>query len=238
MIKPKPSYRTLTAILIALAGTLTLPMSTSKATVQPAVFEADLKNEQRIIGTYLKELFAFDKETVQLSKRARLVSADLEPVERKSHDLKSRLSEVQNAVREIVRKLKAANEWDDLDTRIAARLTDARDKSSFQQNGLKRLLEDASNNLTSHGSEIGAPVESLRKKLASRRVSPNSEVRIVQASYEAPVPFFGTGLKCLMANLQMGLTWRLNGTESEHNRNERICACSGGTAATCSSVTI
>jgi len=232
MIKARYIYLSMAAVIVAAASTVIPSMRVSTAKARPAVVEADLRNEQRIIATYLDDLFALDKEAGALGKRARLVSADLDPVERRSHDLKARLSEVQSAIREIVRKLKAANEWDDLDENIAARLTDARDKSFFQQNGLKKLLEDAANNLASHGSEIDAPIEGLRKKLSSRTLLPYADVQMVRASYEAPVPFFGTGMKCLMANLQLGLTWRLHGTESSRNQGQRLCACDSS-SATC-----
>src|SRR5439155_8905935 len=83
MIKARFIYLTMTAVIVASASTVIPSMHSSKAKVHPSVVEADLRNEQRIIGTYLDDLFALDKEAGALGKRARLVSADLEPVERK-----------------------------------------------------------------------------------------------------------------------------------------------------------
>ena len=225
MIKTRFSYWKLIAVVTLVAITQIPAMRTSTAKAQPSVAEADLRNEHRLIGKYLEDLFAYDKQTAELGKRAKLVAADLEPLDRKSRDLKDRLSGVQDAVREIVRKLKAAGEWDDLDGNLVARITNARDKSFFQQNSFKKFLEDASNGLTSHENEIIAPLDNLRKKLTSRTSLPYGEAQIVNAGYETPAPFFGAFGKCLMANIQLGLTWRLGGQESPKNQNQRLCFC-------------
>ena len=94
-----------------------------------------------------------------------MVSSDLDEVQNRSDDLKRRLSEVQNAVREIVRKLKAANEsltiWIQTYSRALQRPAT---KSYFQQNSFKKLLEDASNGLTSYGSDISTPLDGLRRR--------------------------------------------------------------------------
>src|ERR1051326_8448971 len=128
MIKSRFSYLKLAALIAAFAMTLGPYLRTSAGNRVSPVTGTDLSNEQRIIARYADDLAAYDKETQTLGKRARLVSSDLDGVQNRSEDLKRRLSEVQNAVREIVRKLKAANEFDDLDTSIVARITDARDK--------------------------------------------------------------------------------------------------------------
>jgi hypothetical protein len=211
--------------MIALLAVTQIPQlrpATVKA--QPPAAEADLRNEHRLITRYLEDLSAYDKQTAELGKRGRLVAADLEPVESRSRDLKARLSGVQNAIREIVKKLKASDEWADLDQNLVSRITNARDKSFFQQNSFKKFLEDGSNDLVSHDTEITAPLDSLRKKL-SRRTSFDGEAQFVNAAYIAPTPFFGAFGKCLMANIQLGLTWRLGGQESQKNQNQRLCYC-------------
>src|SRR5205823_12524571 len=117
----------------------------SKATNQPAAAGADLRNEERVIAKYYDDLIAYDRQTAELGKRARLVSSDLEAIQSRSDDLKRRLSEVENAVGDIVRKLKAANEWEGVDSSIASRLTDAKAKSFFQESSFRQLLEEGSN---------------------------------------------------------------------------------------------
>jgi hypothetical protein len=225
MIKARLSYLKVFAAvaLTAITQIPTTGASTTKS--QPSVAEADLRNEHRLIGKYLEDLLTYDKETAELGKRARLVQADIAPVERKSQDLKTRLSGIQDAVREIVKKLKDAGEWADLDKNLVARITNNRDKAFFQQNSFKKFLENASSELTSHDSEITAPLDGLRKKLASRNSPPYPEAQTINAAYETPAPFFGAFGKCLMANIQLGLTWRLGGQESPKNQNQRLCYC-------------
>ena len=236
MIKSRFSYLKLSALIAVFAVTLVPQLRTSAGSrVSPTVTGADLRNEQRVITRYVDDLVAYDKETQALGKRARLVSGDLDAVQNRSEDLKRRLSEVQNAVREIVRKLKAANEFDDLDTNIVSRITDARDKTFFQQNSFKKLLEDSSNGLTGYGSDISTPLDNLRRKVASRTFSPDGEVVIVRA-HHALAPFGRNGLQCALSNIQVGIVWRLGGAEDKAHQNTRICACYGG--ATCSGAAI
>lgn len=236
MIKSRFSYSKLSALLAVFAMTLVPYLRTSAVTrLSPIVTGADLGNEQRIIARYADDLVAYDKQTEALGKRARLVSSDLDEVQNRSDDLKRRLSEVQNAVREIVRKLKAANEFDDLDTNLVARITEARDKSYFQQNSFKKLLEDAANGLASYGSDISTPVDGLRRKVASRTFSPDGETVIVRA-HHAAAPFGKNGLQCMLSNIQVGIVWRMGGAEDKNHQNTRICACYGG--ATCSNSAI
>ncbi|HZM87364.1 MAG TPA: hypothetical protein VFF31_12635 [Blastocatellia bacterium] len=236
MIKSRFSHLKLAALIAVFAMTLVpYPRTAAGSRLSPIVTGADLGNEQRIIAKYADDLVAYDKQTQALGKRARLVSSDLDDVQNRSEDLKRRLSEVQNAVREIVRKLKAANEFDDLDANILTRITDARDKSYFQQNSFKKLLEDSSNGLTSYGADISTPLENLRRKTASRTFSPDSEAVIVRA-HHAAAPFFRNGLQCMLSNIQVGIVWRMGGAEDKAHQNTRICACQGG--ATCSGAAI
>jgi len=235
MIKSRFSHLKLSALIAVFAMTLVpYPRTSAGSRLSPIVTGADLGNEQRIIAKYAADLVAYDKQTQALGKRARLVSSDLDDVQNRSEDLKRRLSEVQNAVREVVRKLKAANEFDDLDTNIVARITDSRDKSYFQQNSFKKLLEDASNDLASYGSDVTTPVDNLRRKLTSRTASPSGDSLI--RAHHAAAPFFRNGLQCMLSNIQVGIVWRMGGTEDRAHQNTRICACYGG--ATCSGAAI
>ncbi len=234
------NYFKVAAVLVVCAVTLLPSQRESGATSLPAAapfVNADVANEKRVLAKFSDDLFAYEKECAQLGKRARLVSADLDPIQRRSDELKGRLSEVQSALREIVKKFKAANEWDDLDTRILSRLTDSRDKSFFEQNSFKKLLEDSANSLASYGSDVSVPLDNLRKKLASRPVSPNGDMQFVNAGYVAPAPYTRLGLACVMANIRLGIGWAVDGREEQGHQNARICACSGGTAATCTNAT-
>lgn len=218
MIKSRFSYLKLTAVVAVLAITVMAGGRPSTATTQPPLVatpaaDANLSNEERALAKYCDDLEAYDQEIAQLGAKATLVSADFDPLKRKSDDLKGRLSGLQNTVREIVRKLKAANEWDDLDKTTATKITDAKLKSFVEQNSFKQLLEESSNNLTSHGNEISIPLDKLRKKLTSRTFYPYGEgadLQIVLAVYEAPAPAQFINLRCSIAFLRLRLAIRLN----------------------------
>ena len=191
------NYWKLTAVVAVVAITLVPSVRPSTAKNQPprvaatAAASADLANEERVIAKYFDDLVAYQSECAKLGKLAVLEHIHINPVQLKSDDLKSRLSEVQNAIREVIRKLKAAKEWDDLDTSVAARITDGTSNTFFKQTSFKQLLEESSNNLTSHKNEISIPVDNLRKRLTSRTLSPygdGADFQIVRASYEAPAP--------------------------------------------------
>lgn len=231
MIKSGFSYLKLAAVVTALAMTLVPSMRTSTAKNAPApvantALGPDLANEERVIAKYFDDLIAYEKQAAEVGKRARLVCADLDSIQRQSDDLKGRLSGVQSAVGEIVKKLKAAHEWNDLDPSIAARITDASQRSFFQQSSFKQLLEGSSSDLSSHANEISLPVENLRKRLTSRTVSPyGDDAQLVQAAFPGPAPFTFTSLRCTMAHIRIGLIHRLGRVPTQTTVDKALCAC-------------
>jgi hypothetical protein len=189
MMKIKLNALRITVIAALLAMALGPFMVSSTAKVQPApATKTDLTNEERTLSRFFADLSAYSKEVSELDKRPRLASADLEPLQRKSADLKGRLSGVQSSIAEIVRKLKAANEWERLDETLLTGITDARQKTFLQEVSARRLLETAAGNLSSRGGDISGSIENLRKKL-TRGYRSNADTQFVLVRYEAPVPF-------------------------------------------------
>jgi hypothetical protein len=213
MIKTGFRYLKSAAIIAALTMALVPFMPTSMANSGPselAAAGADISSEQRIIARYFDDFVTYDKQATEFGKRAGLVSTDLDPLLRKSDDLKGRLSEVQNAVREIVRKLKAADQWNDLNTTVAAGVNDANQKSFLQQTDFKRLLEGSSNSLSGRGKEISEPLDNLRKRLAGR-YREGVDFQIVRAGYAVPEPIGSPdSLGCTIGKLGL-LAIRLSG---------------------------
>jgi hypothetical protein len=185
----KASHLKLMAIIAVLGITLIPNLRTSTAAGPPPAAGADIGNEQRLISKYFEDFVAYDKQVADLGKKGRTINVDFDPLQQKANDLKGRLSAVQNATREIIKKLKAANEWDNLDTTLEAKF-DSKQRSVFRQASFKRFLEDSSNNLSGRGNEISTPLENLRRKLTSKNSS-GFEFQIVQASYRtaSPTPF-------------------------------------------------
>ncbi|HEV8367156.1 MAG TPA: hypothetical protein VGQ39_04320 [Pyrinomonadaceae bacterium] len=229
MIRARFSYLKWTAVVAVLVITIIAGVRPSTATIQPPPAGTDLVNEERVLAKFFDDLVAYDKETAKLTAKAKLVSADLIPLQRRSDDLKGRLPGLQNVIAEIVKKLKAADEWNDLDTTTTAKITDASHKSLFQHDSFKQLLE-SSKSLVSHGNEIGAPLDNIRKKLTSRAVSPygtGADFEIVRAAYEAPAPVAFVSLRCSIGKIRMGVAIRLG--RLTNDLVDRVAAACGVT---------
>ena len=222
MIKSGFSYVKLIALVAVLAIAFISSMRPSAATTRP-VPDVDLRNEQQTISRYADDLIVYENQAAELGKRATLVNTDFDPLQRKSDDLKGRLSLVQNAVRDIVRKLKAANEWDDIDTRAAARIKDARQRAFFQDSSFKQLLQD-SENIGSQANEISSPLDTLRRKLTSRNHG-GAEVQMVRAAFTAPVPFESGSLGCRVGRLGLKIVIGLGGTPSKEQAERVFNRC-------------
>jgi hypothetical protein len=225
MTKSGFSYVKLIAVVAVLAITLVLSMRPSTATTSPIVPgpDVDLRNEQQIISRYADDLIVFENQAAELGKRAALVNTDVEPLQRKSDDLKGRLSGVQNAVREIVRKLKAANEWDDLDTRAAGRIRDPRHRAFFQDSSFKQLLLEQEN-IGSQANEISSPLDTLRRKVTSRNYG-GAEVQMVRAAFAKPAPFESGSLGCRVGRLGLKIVIGLGGTPSKEQADRVFNRC-------------
>jgi hypothetical protein len=209
----------------AVLGLVFIPGATAFRGEVPNMAGPDLSNEQRTIGSYADDLFAYNQACGQLGKRASLLVSDVEPLERKSDALKSRLSNVQNAIGEVVRKLKGADAWDDLDDVLLANLSDARVRTLFQESSFKSELEDAATNLNSHAGEISLPLAGLRKKVAEQRMDKESPVLFVRTAYTTPEPAKFVSLACTLNKIDINLIQKLGGTASSHRIDVASCAC-------------
>jgi hypothetical protein len=225
-------YLKWTAVVAVLTFAVITGGRPSTATKQPglpatAVPGVDLANEERTLAKYFEDLVAYNRQAGDIGKRSSFTLADLDPLQRRSDDLKSRLSGLQNVIREIVTKLKAANEWSDLDVTTAAKITDARQKAYIEQESFKQLLEESSNGLTSHANEISLPLDNLRKKLTSR-YGDGADVQFVRAAYEAPAPMTFVSLACSVGRIQLGLGHRLHRSASDGLLDTVSCNCNPG----------
>ena len=221
------------AILAALGITVIAGFRPSTATGQPALpatsaTGADLANEERALAKYFDDLVAYDSECAKLDKQAVLEHIHINPVQAKSDDLKSRLPGLQNVVREIIRKLKAANEWDNLDASFAAQVNDGTSNTILKDTSPKQLLEESSNNLTSHANEISIPLDKLRKRLTSQTFSPSgadANIQIVRAAYAAPAPMAFVSLRCSIGKEVMWIGYRLGHIPTQRQADRVAAAC-------------
>ena len=210
-----PQLAAICAILV-----LTLVQGTAFTRASPhattrAVAEPDLSNEVRTLESYANDLVAYQRDCSQLSKKPELRSADLDPLQRKSDDLKRRLSDVQRVIGDVIRKLKAANAWDDLDEKLLAKITDPSVRILFQQSSLRQDLEEATTNLGSHARGIGIPVDNLRRKLTGQTLAPDRGAFIVLAAYRPSAPMKFVSLACTIQKVRVGLINRLGGIPTD-----------------------
>ena len=202
--------------IVSAMGLSTATTATVTAITPPAV---DLNNEERVINRYSEDLAAYERDVLQLNKKATLVGADLDPVSRKSDDLKNRLAEVQNTAQAVLRKLNAANEWAEVDAIVLKSATEPKLVSLFQERSFKADLEEASN-LSSQREEISSPLDVLRKRLA-RRSNSESDLQMVNAAYVSPAPFARVGLGCRIGRVGLRITIATGHTPSKE-QTERV----------------
>src|SRR5690242_16159833 len=69
----------------------------------PALGEADISAESRTLDAFLTDLGKFDKTNAELSQKESLTREELNSHEQTGTDLKRRVSEIQGALRDVIR---------------------------------------------------------------------------------------------------------------------------------------
>ena len=240
------NYRHLAALCAILALALAAftgahTAATVRAMAEPDL-RSDLSSETQALQTYLNDLVAYNGQCAKLSKQASVRQADIDPLQRKSDDLKRRLPSTQGVIGAIIRKLKAANAWNDLDAKLLANTTDARVRTFFQESSFKQDLEDAAANLGSQANDIGIPIDNLRKKLTGQTSSPGRGASIVLVAYHPPAPMKFVSLACTIGRIQLRVIAVAGGVMSGATCDKVSCACNPSvgiglcSSASCSTV--
>ncbi len=233
MFKRKLAYRVLAALGVAMALALIhgSNKSTAVGTASAApLAEADLSSEERTLNKFLDDWSKFNKKWVELGKKNSVTHIELEPLDREASDLKRRLADVQNAVRNIVTKLKAANQWNDFDAIVLSKTTNTKAQAHFRKVSLRQVLDEATSQLTNDQNEISSPVESLRSKLSARVYddlrygNAFSNVRIVTATYQPAA--FKFSLACRLAQVRLGVSGFIHGNPTDAALDALDCTCS------------
>ena len=234
MRKTRFNRWTLTAVCAVLAMVAAWNVGTSKSLGSPppaASGDVDLDAETRVLDNFARDLTLYDKRVAELNKRSSLTRAEFDPLKRSADDLKGRLSEVQNALRDTIRKLKAANLWEGLDATVVSRITDTKLQARFRQNSFKQALDEAASTFSNDGREIEDPLNPLRNKLqASTFESEGSSfaLRTVRVSYSPAATVFGASFRCRFANLRAGIGGAFSshpGTNTAKQQNAIDCYC-------------
>lgn len=222
----------LMALCAVLSITLLQSIGISRATVSPEPLSVDvnLSGESNALNAFHNDLGSFREKVAELKKKPSLTRVEFDAVQRTSDSLKGRVSGVQNTIREIIRKLKAAGQWDNLDAQLLANTTDGKLRTFFQQSSFRQDLEDAAANLGSQANDISTPVDNLRQKLALRDFSSydRSEFRVIPVAYKTPAPVAFTSLACTVGKIRIKLIQRLGGTMTNATADQVSCACNPG----------
>lgn len=208
-----------------------------------AAAKAEIANEARTLDKFVDDLFKLDRQTGELSKRASLNQTEFDALKGSADDLKRRLSEVQNALRGIITKLKAAGEWDDVDSKVAETIGDASLRARFRQTSFKRELEELAANVANQSGEISDPVEVLRRKVSARSrdsVFPSTAYALAwqaePAAYHPEPAMFTSGLRCSLSKMRYGVV-KLTGVATARAHEAYHCACNIPSGYACYSPT-
>jgi chaperonin cofactor prefoldin len=225
------------SVICALVATifaqcLQTSVAVTPITPKPAATKVDLNSEVRTLDNFGSDLFKLDKKSGELGRKNALTRAEFDSLQTSADDLKRRLSELQNALRSIITKLKDAGEWDDIDSRVAATISDGAILTRFRQTSFKRELEELAAEITNHADQISSPVENLRKKVSARAQdpvfqSPGSALawQSVAVAYHPGPVVVTTGLRCTLAHLRYGASRLVWGAVRAGADEAYNCAC-------------
>lgn len=233
--------RKLMALSAIVATLLVQIVSTSVATTSPpALTDVDLSAEIRTLDTFLNDLVSYDRRGKELSRKPALTRAELVAYEQTATDLKRRLFGVQNALRQVITKFKAAGLYERLNETALERVTDPDLQAFARREDFKRLLEDAASNLSNETNQISAPVEALRSKVQAQmqdRLNDRGESdlarRAIRVAYTPTPAVLALNLMCRMAYLRAYVTKAFSRDllPSERSNNAYQCYCQGNGAA-------
>jgi len=232
MTKQRFNYRKLTAIAAVVATILVQVLSTSVATTSasPSVTftDADLNSESRTLDSFVGDLVKFDKKSVELGKKASLTRAEFAGQEQSANDLKRRVSEIQTALREAIRKLKAAGQWDNLDQTLLAKISDPKFQSIVRNEGFKKTVEDAASGLDAN--QISTPLDVLRNKVQGAVLEPGTSLqalRAVRVAYTPSPAMFGLNLRCRLSSIRLAFSGLAHGSPTSGAKVNFNCHCYG-----------
>jgi hypothetical protein len=233
MTKQRFNYRKLTAISAVVATILVQVLSTSVATTSAspsvAFTEADLSSESRTLDSFVGDLATFDRKGVELGKKASLTRAEFAGHEQSANDLKRRLSGIQSALREAIRKLKVAGQWDNLDQTVLAKISDPKFQSFVRNEGFKKTLDEAASGLANDANQISASLDVLRNKVQGAVFEPREsrQLRAVRVAYTPSPAMFGLNLRCRLSSIRVGFSGLVHGSPNAGARASFNCHCFG-----------
>jgi len=247
----------LTALFAVFALLSAWSVGSSKATSSPGATntlpEVNINSELQTLNSFGDDLSRLDKKRAGLIKRSSVSDTEFTSVKNDHDALRRRVSQLPNAIRSIIQKLKAAGRWDKFDAELLASTKDEKFKASVAEfGGARRLFEDVASQLgrSDSADEILGSLDDVRKKVAAHAQEqffeprlPAAEFRLVAASYNPGEPMakrnhvalaFGR-LGCALATIRYGATTFVHafGSEESFERavmtspasNNYVCKC-------------
>jgi hypothetical protein len=159
----------MTLTLIALVLFQGIHLAANVQAASHASTDVDLSSEAWTLASFVEDLANYDKKVREADKKATLTRLEFDDLQRTANDLKGRVSGVQNASREIIRKLKAAGQWDNIDAIVLANIPDARFQDFVRRDGFKRTLEEIASGISNLTNEMSNPLRVLRRKVSANK---------------------------------------------------------------------
>jgi hypothetical protein len=245
MTKSKLKLTALFAVF-ALLGAWSVGSSraTSSSAATNTLPEVNINSELQTLNSFGDDLVKLDKKRAGLIRRSSVSDTELTSVKNDHDALRRRVSQLPNAIRSIIQKLKAAGRWDTFDADLLASTKDEKFKASVAEfGGARRLFEDVASQLgrSDSADEILGSLDDVRKKVAAHAQEqfkprlPAAEFRLVAASYNPGEPMakssvkgdsktyirgggglsFGGRLGCALATVRYGATTFVHAFGSE-----------------------
>jgi hypothetical protein len=225
----------------AILSLMVIQLAASLPTAASALSDADLSAEERFVSGFVNDLGKFDKKSLELSKKASLPRQEFDAHQRDGENLKNRLSGVQNALREVIRKLKAAGQWDNLDAIALTKCSTPAFQDFVRRDGFKRTLDAVAANLSGDASEISKPLDLLRNRIQSRAsetvFAPQPQTlaaRSLRVAFRPEPAVVGAGLRCRLASVRFGIAGFVHGATPKANTAlaNYNCQCFGSSCET------
>ncbi|HWP43208.1 MAG TPA: hypothetical protein VNO14_08245 [Blastocatellia bacterium] len=217
------------AMAMMLAQVMGVSGITTRASASSPFTVVGLSSETRVLDSFVTDLARFDKRSAELHKKASVSRTEFDSIRATADDLKRRLTGVQNSLRQMVSKLKAAGQWESLDQAVLAKISDARFQELVRREGFKKILEEAATALSNDASQISAPLDALRNKVQTTASEPGATSpasHAVRAAYSPARAVFALDLRCRLASIRLAVNGLFRGGTPEARANFN-CKCFG-----------
>jgi hypothetical protein len=200
----------------------------------PGATSLDIASEHRALQSFDVTLAKLETTCADLSKKPSIATVEFASAKSQADDVKSRVSEVQQAIRSTIDKLKAAGAWDGLDAKLLAKITNERVRSLLRDNGgPKRILEDAASQFGRLSADVDSLVQKLNSKVHAQRDSrpaTDLSLRAVRVAFNPEPLSFGDRVRCGFRMVLATVEFARNEQLSDETVSKLTKAC--GTPAT------